>query len=113
MYTITLEVNQICNLRCDYCYLGEKTNQIMPEEIACKGIEIAFLNVEKHKDKRLWVDFVGGEALISFALLRKLVEYIEADSHPYFVATQAHPEFKSRPSRPHPLFVGLIKAAKN
>ncbi len=43
----------------------------------------------------------------------KLVEYIEADSHPYFVATQAHPEFKSRPSRPHPLFVGLIKAAKN
>lgn len=65
MYTITLEVNQICNLRCDYCYLGEKTNQIMPEEIACKGIEIAFLNVEKHKDKRLWVDFVGGEALIS------------------------------------------------
>ena len=43
----------------------------------------------------------------------KLVEYIEADKHPYFVATQAHPEFKSRPSRPHPLFVGLIKAAKN
>ena len=55
MYTITLEVNQICNLRCDYCYLGEKTNQIMPEEIACKGIEIAFLNVEKHKDKRLLI----------------------------------------------------------
>lgn len=80
MYTITLEVNQICNLRCDYCYLGEKTNQIMPEEIACKGIEIAFLNVEKHKDKSLWVDFVGGEALISFALLRKLVEHIEEEA---------------------------------
>lgn len=42
----------------------------------------------------------------------KLVEYIEASGHPYFVATQAHPEFKSRPNRPHPLFVGLIKAAK-
>ncbi len=42
----------------------------------------------------------------------KLVEYIEAVDHPYFTATQAHPEFKSRPSRPHPLFVGLIKAAK-
>jgi CTP synthase len=41
----------------------------------------------------------------------KLVEYVEAKGHPYFVATQAHPEFKSRPSRPHPLFVGLIKAA--
>jgi CTP synthase len=42
----------------------------------------------------------------------KLVEYIEAKAHPYFVATQAHPEFKSRPSRPHPLFVGLVHAAK-
>lgn len=42
----------------------------------------------------------------------KLVEYVEAKDHPYFTATQAHPEFKSRPSRPHPLFVGLIKAAK-
>lgn len=41
----------------------------------------------------------------------KLVEYIEAPDNPYFVATQAHPEFKSRPFRPHPLFVGLIKAA--
>ncbi|MDB5166952.1 MAG: pyrG [Candidatus Saccharibacteria bacterium] len=42
----------------------------------------------------------------------RLVEYIEAPDNPYFVATQAHPEFKSRPNRPHPLFVGLIKAAK-
>lgn len=41
----------------------------------------------------------------------QLVEYVEAPDNPYFVATQAHPEFKSRPTRPHPLFVGLIKAA--
>jgi CTP synthase len=41
----------------------------------------------------------------------KLVEYIEAPKNNYFVATQAHPEFKSRPMRPHPLFVGLIKAS--
>jgi CTP synthase len=41
-----------------------------------------------------------------------LVEYIEAPNNPYFVATQAHPEFKTRPDRPHPLFVGLIRAAK-
>ncbi|MDX1449863.1 MAG: gamma-glutamyl-gamma-aminobutyrate hydrolase family protein, partial [Acidimicrobiia bacterium] len=40
-----------------------------------------------------------------------LVEFIELPSHPYFVATQAHPEFKSRPDDPHPLFVGLAKAA--
>lgn len=40
-----------------------------------------------------------------------LVEFVEAKEHPYFLATQAHPEFRSRPSRPHPMFVGLIKAA--
>lgn len=44
---------------------------------------------------------------------KKLVEMIELplDIHPYFIATQAHPEFKSRPTRPHPLFNGLIKAS--
>ena len=40
-----------------------------------------------------------------------LVEFIEMPSHPYFVATQAHPEFQSRPDDPHPLFAGLIGAA--
>jgi CTP synthase len=41
----------------------------------------------------------------------RLVEMIEVPGHPFFVATQAHPEFKSRPNRPHPLFAGLVKAA--
>ncbi len=41
----------------------------------------------------------------------RIVEMIELKDHPYFVATQAHPEFKSRPDMPHPLFAGLIKAA--
>ncbi|BDT92606.1 CTP synthase [Nocardia sputorum] len=42
-----------------------------------------------------------------------LVEFVElpADVHPFFVATQAHPELKSRPTRPHPLFAALISAA--
>jgi CTP synthase len=40
-----------------------------------------------------------------------LVEMIEHVDHPYFIGTQAHPELKSRPNRPHPLFDGLIKAA--
>ncbi len=40
-----------------------------------------------------------------------IVEMIELDSHPYYVATQAHPEFKSRPDASHPLFRGLIQAA--
>ncbi|MBQ9382959.1 MAG: hypothetical protein IJT87_01860, partial [Ruminiclostridium sp.] len=41
----------------------------------------------------------------------KLVEIVEIPEHPFFVAVQFHPEFKSRPNRPHPLFEGLIKAA--
>ena len=43
----------------------------------------------------------------------ELVEFVELDeeTHPFFVGTQAHPEYKSRPTRPHPLFVGLIGAA--
>lgn len=41
----------------------------------------------------------------------RLVEFIELPSHPFWVATQAHPEFKSRPDRAHPLFGGLVAAA--
>jgi CTP synthase len=41
----------------------------------------------------------------------RIVEMMELSSHPWFVATQAHPEFKSRPNRPHPLFKGFIGAA--
>ena len=41
-----------------------------------------------------------------------LVEISEIDDHPYMVGSQFHPEFLSRPMRPHPLFLGLIKAAK-
>lgn len=40
-----------------------------------------------------------------------LIEMMELKEHPYFIATQAHPEFKSRPNRAHPLFNGLIEAA--
>ena len=42
---------------------------------------------------------------------RNLVEIIELKDHPYFIASQFHPEFKSRPEKPHPLFKGLIEAA--
>ncbi len=41
----------------------------------------------------------------------RLVEIIEIEDHPWFVASQFHPEFKSRPNRPHPLFKGFVEAA--
>ncbi len=41
----------------------------------------------------------------------RLVEIIEIENHPWFVAVQFHPELKSRPNNPHPLFKSFIKAA--
>lgn len=41
----------------------------------------------------------------------RIVEMVEIPDHPWFIGTQAHPELKSRPNRPHPLFKGFIKAA--
>ncbi|MBR1453658.1 MAG: CTP synthase, partial [Lachnospiraceae bacterium] len=42
---------------------------------------------------------------------KNIIEMIELQKHPFYVATQSHPEFKSRPNRPHPLFDGFIEAA--
>ncbi|ACU54068.1 CTP synthase [Acidimicrobium ferrooxidans DSM 10331] len=41
----------------------------------------------------------------------RLVEFVEFPDHPFWIGTQAHPEFLSRPNRPHPLFAGLVEAA--
>ncbi|MBQ3584127.1 MAG: CTP synthase [Lachnospiraceae bacterium] len=41
----------------------------------------------------------------------RIVEMIELQDHPWFIGTQAHPELKSRPNRPHPLFLGFVEAA--
>ena len=43
----------------------------------------------------------------------RLTEKIEIPDHPWFLASQGHPEFKSRPTNPHPLFIGFVKAAAN
>jgi CTP synthase len=54
----------------------------------------------------------GGMVFSGMSPDGKLVEIAEIADHPYMVGSQFHPEFLSRPMRPHPLFVGLIKAAK-
>ncbi|MCC8050804.1 MAG: CTP synthase [Clostridiales bacterium] len=53
----------------------------------------------------------NGMTLSGLSPDRRIVEMIELKDHPFFLATQAHPEFKSRPNRPHPLFRGFIEAA--
>ena len=52
-----------------------------------------------------------GMVLSGFSPDGRIVEMIEIPDHPWFVATQAHPELKSRPNKPHPLFRGFVEAA--
>ena len=53
----------------------------------------------------------AGMVLSGLSPDNRIVEMMEIPDHPWYVATQAHPEFKSRPNRPHPLFKGFIEAA--
>jgi CTP synthase len=51
-----------------------------------------------------------GMVFSGYSVDKRRVEFIELKDHPFFVATQAHPEFKSRPNRPSPLFYGFVRA---
>lgn len=53
----------------------------------------------------------AGMRLCGLSPDRGIVEMIELPAHPFFLATQAHPEFNSRPNRPHPLYLGFVEAA--
>ena len=53
----------------------------------------------------------NGMVLAGLSPNEKIVEMIEVTKHPFYVATQSHPELKSRPNRPHPLFNGFVNAA--
>lgn len=98
--------------------LGAYTANLQPESIVaeCYGsISIS----ERHRH-RYEVNNEYRERLTEIGLVfsglspdGSLVEFVELDrgTHPFYVGTQAHPEFKSRPTRPHPLFAGLIGAA--
>ena len=86
------------------------------EAVLVKG---SLATVERHRHRwevnNAYVEKLEAEGLIISGRTKDtgLVEYIELpkDVHKYFIATQAHPEFTSRPNRPNPLFDGLIKAA--
>ena len=53
----------------------------------------------------------AGMSLCGLSPDGRIVEMLELPEHPFFLATQAHPEFNSRPNRPHPLFLGFVGAA--
>ena len=52
-----------------------------------------------------------GLKIVGRSLDGKFVEIVELPGHPWYVAVQFHPEFKSKPLRPHPLFAGFVEAA--
>ena len=52
-----------------------------------------------------------GMSLVGISPDGRIVEMVEIKDHPFFIGTQAHPEFKSRPNKPHPLFKGFMAAA--
>ena len=72
--------------------------------------------MERHRHRyegnpKYYEDFEqAGLRLCGMSPDRTLVEMIELPNHPFFVGSQFHPEYQSRPFRPHPLFVGLLKA---
>jgi CTP synthase len=97
--------------------LGNYDAKLTPGSVVAKAYGETDI-VERHRhryevNQKFAKDIEKGGLIISGTSPDgKLVEFVEAADHPYFAATQAHPELKSRPNRPHPLFVGLINAAR-
>jgi CTP synthase len=77
--------------------------------------EISERHRHRYEVNNKYRDQISSAGLVFSGIFRDrdLVEFVELprDVHPYYVGTQAHPELRSRPTRPHPLFIGLIAAA--
>ena len=77
--------------------------------------EISERHRHRYEVNNLYRDQISSAGLVFSGMFKEqdLVEFVELPSqeHPYYVGTQAHPELRSRPTRPHPLFIGLIAAA--
>ena len=77
--------------------------------------EVSERHRHRYEVNNLYRDQISSAGLVFSGMFKEqdLVEFVELPSqeHPYYVGTQAHPELRSRPTRPHPLFIGLIAAA--
>ncbi len=98
--------------------LGEYTCRLTPNTKASKAYGVDEIK-ERHRHRyefnNAYRQLLQDKGMIIAGInpKRNLVEIIELPDHPYFVAVQFHPEFKSRPYRPHPLFLGMVDAALN
>ena len=96
--------------------LGTYKCKLMPRTISSKAYEKRII-FERHRHRyELNNDYrriLEKDGLIMAGVNpeRELVEIVESKDHPFFVATQFHPEFKSRPLKPHPLFKEFIRAS--
>ena len=88
---------------------GTKSKEAYGEELVYERHRHRYEFNNEFRDKAL----ENGMIISGISPDERLVEIIELDNHPWFVASQFHPEFKSRPTRSHPLFRDFIKAAKN
>ena len=77
------------------------------EELMARGLKLRLCKNALDANKMTAADLWPGCEVVPAGL----VEIVELPDHPFFVAVQYHPEFKSRPNRPHPLFRELIGAA--
>ena len=77
--------------------------------------EVSERHRHRYEVNNMYKDQIAHAGLVFSGVYAKedLVEFVELppEVHPFYVGTQAHPELRSRPTRPHPLFIGLISAA--
>ncbi len=96
--------------------LGSYPCELDPASLSCKLYGSTTIH-ERHRHRyEVNNDFREvlqqyGMNLCGLSPDKNIVEMIELKDHPWFIGTQAHPELKSRPNRPHPLFKGFIEAA--
>ncbi|CAB4670758.1 unannotated protein [freshwater metagenome] len=98
--------------------LGLYKSDLVPGSVVAQtyaSTEISERHRHRYEVNNKYRDQISDAGLVFSGFYKELdlVEFVElpATVHPFYVGTQAHPELRSRPTKPHPLFVGLIKAA--
>lgn len=98
--------------------LGLYKSDLLPGSVVAQTYgtnEISERHRHRYEVNNKYREQIGSSGLVFSGVFKEqdLVEFVELPEsvHPYYVGTQAHPELRSRPTRPHPLFVGLIAAA--
>ena len=98
--------------------LGLYKAQLVAGSIVAKvygSLEVSERHRHRYEVNNSYRDQIAASGVVFSGIYKELdlVEFVELpqEVHPYYIGTQAHPELRSRPTRPHPLFVGLIAAA--